>query len=1278
MNRILAIIFLALTLSSPHRAQASATDIEQWRLLSDSGLALRNSGKIEAAIAKLQESLKLAKKAELHDSLLTQSLGNIGYSYTMIGSFRLALKYYLQSAPLDSMLFGATSADYAGTLALIGQAYLYINLDDSARPFLSKSVKIFSQAKKKLDYWHVTALAYYGTLLTREGSYREAEKHLRKGLKISLNSRIASGMRGQFYSALYGLHLDRGEWAKAEENLHREMEFYSERESDSAQRLGVRIDFLTLYDKSGQREKYITLYNELYLTNSDEQFMELLRGEDCMFGASAYLDSGMYAAADSAITACLSVVEQEYGAESQKYISYLGYFALEYYKAGQFLQQYSLLKEEIRLSEIVFGKDSPNLITPLIEFGGSEEFETQPDSSLVLLLRAANIIEDKLNGVHPRRDALESAIGSAYLTQKKYGEAYTHYEKALQATKEIYGKESFLVGAALVSLAVSDYLSGFPKRMGKHAKEAVEIFRSYPESPDGGYPVALNWLSLAYEEQGRWRDALEIQFEVIEVLSTWPLFPKMNYAESFSSLARYYNILGIYDSSLLMTDNFLEQTAIESGKESEAFMMALTSKMFYLLGFGDTAQALEVARQRVAISESHHDEYDSERSSALIALSQFLFFNNQFDTMLIIADSAYQVSIRSGGSDTPEASVALRNLIMMQRHNEQYHQAEINAGVFLAPSASLDPVRDDSMSIISQYEVAVTVFASGEYQLAESLMVALLPRQEEIFGKNSPEVFNTLIHLTAAHHHLQNHQELLEVANRAISIAPMNKVGVHRDIGNIYSVMIPIARVRGDYVESQRLISNMREEGLLDSLNHHDLYLNAEEYQASLYFEMNEFARVDSTVRVALSYAKSHVLRSTTDTMLIYARLIRRSTDVLMEVEMYDSARVCYESISQRLNHRDEVDTALTAIILIRLGEALGYLGEFDSSMAVFESVRELIRADLPHGLTNTLADDIPLPISIIRSIDSGTTRTITFTNISKKSGSNRPDTLKYSVVVPEFDDSIERNIYLDSIRKFAELRADVDDVQFPYRTHFLHEYFLALGKVFEFREELDSAGYYLSKSSSPIHNSAIFKTITYPSLKAQVLLADLFLRRNQIVLAHNAYRMALDSVVFADGRWGNLGALAHFGLGKIYETQGRIGDAEREFNAMVTSSEAMGEAVSLEVAESLTKLASFLKRQNKLREASELLNRAERMISDVHGHGDLRRLEPLLELYETYSKSHNRGKLKRVKSEISKIINAQEKRKTLIKRSTVVQMLNTLHKLDLKDEAKRLSILRK
>lgn len=231
-----------------------------WSVYNNMGFSYQNVSNLPKALECYLKSIDIAEK-HLTDNDVAGTAMNIGTVYAEQSMFKEALSYFKMSANIYSKKKGW---GYANNVNNVGQVYMMLNQQDSAKYYLNEALDIWV----KLNDVQGQAMTYHnlGNLYAAQKNFSEAEQHLQKSLDLSYNMGDSYGITINL-GALSRLAISMGNKEKGRKYLNESVAY-----AEKSGQLGLLSEnYKQLYGlyKSESKYKEALDYHEKYFQTYD-------------------------------------------------------------------------------------------------------------------------------------------------------------------------------------------------------------------------------------------------------------------------------------------------------------------------------------------------------------------------------------------------------------------------------------------------------------------------------------------------------------------------------------------------------------------------------------------------------------------------------------------------------------------------------------------------------------------------------------------------------------------------------------------------------------------------------------------------------------------------------------------------------------------------------------------------------------------------------------------------------------------------------------------------
>ena len=260
-----------------------------------------------------------------------------------------------------------------------------------------------------------------------------------------------------------------GEYKEAEKPLRRSLKIREKLLGPDNTNIALSLNELALLLKSqGKYEESEPLYKkslEIRETKNHPDVAESLNNL-----AGLYYSQGKYAEAEPLYQRSLGIVEKALGKDHPDVAKPLNNLAELYRAQGKYAEAEPLYQRSLGIRETKLGKDHPEVAASLNNLAGLYYHQKKYKEAVSLFERVLVIFEKSLGKDHPYVAKPLNNLAEMYRSQGKYAKAEPLYQRSLGIVEKALGKDHPDVATALNNLAL------LYKSQGKYEK-AVSIFK---------------------------------------------------------------------------------------------------------------------------------------------------------------------------------------------------------------------------------------------------------------------------------------------------------------------------------------------------------------------------------------------------------------------------------------------------------------------------------------------------------------------------------------------------------------------------------------------------------------------------------------------------------------------------------------------------------------------------------------------------------------------------------------------------------------------------------
>ena len=387
---------------------------------------------------------------------------------------------------------------------------------------------------------------------------------------------------------------------------------------------------------------------------------------------------GNYEQATAIATQALRIAEISFGADHPNVATSLNSLAKIYKTLGKYTEAEPLYKRSLTIRERSFGPDHPNVAETLNNLATLYSAEGQYAQAEPLFVRSLAIREKSLGLDH--LDVAETLynFSGLYIAQRKYSQAEPLCRRSLAIRERAFGPDHPDVAESMNDVALLSEMQGQFAQAEPLFLRSLSIRETAlgPNHPD--VSESLINLGSLYQSQNKYAQAepLYKRSLAIDENALGPDHPDV--ATTLSSLARLYLAQHLYAQALPLFQRSLAIREKALGPDHPAVAKSLNAiaSIAHTAGMYDQAEALY--KRSIAITEKAVGPYLLDFAAALNNLGALYHDQNLSGQAEQFYKRSLAIREKAVGPDHPEVANSLNNLGQFYSQRGDLAQAEVH------------------------------------------------------------------------------------------------------------------------------------------------------------------------------------------------------------------------------------------------------------------------------------------------------------------------------------------------------------------------------------------------------------------------------------------------------------------------------------------------------------------------------------------------------------------------------------------------------------------------
>ena len=493
------------------------------------------------------------------------------------------------------------------------------------------------------------------------------------------------------------------------------------------------------------------------------------------------------------------------------YISSLYNLESYYVSKGNYAEAIRLGKLDIKIREVVFGKENLNYIESLDNLINYYTVLGKYDEAILLGMENVEIIKKVYGTDDPKYVNLLENLASFYNELGDYDEAIRFSTEAMNIHKRVRGIEDPNYTNSLCNLAFYYFKNGNCKESVRLETEAMEIIKKVVGTEHLNYATSLSRLAdynlelLNYEEviklgteameickrvlgtehpfyaaslskladynskAGNYSEAVRIGNEAKEIEKRVIGTENAKYATLLNNLAGYYQDLGYYSETIRLMTEAKEIYEKVFGKESLDYAITLNNFAAYYLEVGNYSEAIRLG---IEAMELYKKVIGTEHPLYALSLSNLANYNSRvgnYSEAIRLVTEAMEIYKRVLGTEHPNYAAALNILAINNCEVGNYSEAMRYATEAMEICKKIHGTEHPEYARLIN-GLGVYNLQVGNYSEAIRLGTEAMEIRKRILGIEHPLYASSLLNLTLYNYVLGNYDESITLGTEAKEI----------------------------------------------------------------------------------------------------------------------------------------------------------------------------------------------------------------------------------------------------------------------------------------------------------------------------------------------------------------------------------------------------------------------------------------------------------------------------------------------------------------------------
>jgi len=446
-----------------------------------------------------------------------------------------------------------------------------------------------------------------------------------------------------------------------------------------------------------------------------------------------------------------------------------------------------------------FSCKTPKLANLASSIGSHNIIVANYDEALEWYQKALEISEKVLGKEHPSTATTYNNIAGVYSRQGDYPKALEWYQKALEIHEKVLGKEHPSTATTYNNIAEVYYSQGdYPKAL-EWCHKALEIHEKVlgKEHPDTA--TIYNNIAGVYDSQGDYPKALEWYQKALEIRE------KVLSKEHPDTATTYNSIAGVYDDSQGDYPKALEwyQKALEInekvfGKEHPSTATTYNNIAGVYSRQGDYPKALEWYQKALEIREKVLGKEHPDTATTYNNIAGVYYSQGDYPKALEWCQKALEIHEKVLGKEHPDTATIYNNIAGVYDSQGDYPKAlEWYQKALEIREKVLSKEHPDTTTTYNS--IAGVYSRQGDYPKALEWYQKALEIRENVLGNEHPSTATTYNIIAGVYYNQGDYPKALEWYQKALEIREKVLGKEHPDTAITYNNIAVVYSRQGDY-----------------------------------------------------------------------------------------------------------------------------------------------------------------------------------------------------------------------------------------------------------------------------------------------------------------------------------------------------------------------------------------------------------------------------------------------------------------------------------------------
>ncbi len=291
-----------------------------------------------------------------------------------------------------------------------------------------------------------------------------------------------------------------------------------------------------------------------------------------------------------------------------------------------------------------------------------------------VLDRGADRIRIELSGQPEIQSSLMNAIGQVYTGLGAVERAEELLLEGMRTRQAVFPPRHTSIGDSLQSLGFLYYTTGKYADAAEAQREAASIYQEAWGEDSLGAAKSLNQLAITLANKGDLQEALEVQFQALDIFRSHPDSKPLDLALGLNNLGHVQNLLDTQSAALESFEEAVSILADTTARGHHASALANLAAIYQVTG--QIAKSEPLHEQALAIKKEWFGPGHIEVAFSENNLSWVYRILGDYEKAEVLIRDAIRIFSTQLGDDHPNVGIVSGNLAHALRDQGMYTEAE--------------------------------------------------------------------------------------------------------------------------------------------------------------------------------------------------------------------------------------------------------------------------------------------------------------------------------------------------------------------------------------------------------------------------------------------------------------------------------------------------------------------------------------------------------------------------------------------------------------------------